>query len=136
MHVWFYMCVLIYFQDFLEKKGDYSFGRESSAEPDEDLVLSDPSSDEKDSDGSIEDSHYNSMLIILHFPLYILNIIHVYLLNWSSGSDPQVRETANGSNKKSKQGFGSAKRNSNLKGNGRVTSSLSEGTINICMSLL
>uniref|UniRef100_A0A0D3BNN9 Meiosis-specific protein ASY3-like coiled-coil domain-containing protein n=1 Tax=Brassica oleracea var. oleracea TaxID=109376 RepID=A0A0D3BNN9_BRAOL len=86
--------------DFLEKKGDYSFGRESSAEPDEDLVLSDPSSDEKDSDGSIEDSHYNN---------------------------PQVRETANGSNKKSKQGFGSAKRNSNLKGNGRVTSSLSEG---------
>lgn len=90
--------------DFLEKKGDYSFGRESSAEPDEDLVLSDPSSDEKDSDGSIEDSpalgHYNNS---------------------------QVRETANGSNKKSKQGFGSAKRNSNLKGNGRVTSSLSEG---------
>ncbi|CAN7006821.1 unnamed protein product [Brassica oleracea var. botrytis] len=89
--------------DFLEKKGDYSFGRESSAEPDEDLVLSDPSSDEKDSDGSIEDSpalgHYNNS---------------------------QVRETANGSNKKSKQGFGSAKRNSNLKGNGRVTSSLSE----------
>ncbi|KAL0769581.1 hypothetical protein Bca101_034731 [Brassica carinata] len=90
--------------DFLEKKGDYSFGRESSAEPDEDLVLSDPSSDEKDSDGSIEDSpaldHYNS---------------------------PQVRETDNGSNKKSKQGYGSAKRNSNIKRNGRVTSSLSEG---------
>ncbi|KAF3580326.1 hypothetical protein DY000_02028316 [Brassica cretica] len=90
--------------DFLEKKGDYSFGRESSAEPDEDLVLSDPSSDEKDSDGSIEDSpalgHYNS---------------------------PQAKETANGSNKKSKPGFSSAKRNSNLKGNGRVTSSLSEG---------
>lgn len=80
-----FTCVLIYFQDFLEKKEDYSFGRESSAEPDEDLVLSDPSSDEKDSDGSIEDSpalgHYNSMLIILHFSLYILNIIHVYLLN-------------------------------------------------------
>ncbi|KAJ4892496.1 Uncharacterized protein Rs2_32244 [Raphanus sativus] len=94
--------------DFLEKKGGYSFGRESSAEPDEDLVLSDPSSDEKDSDGSREDSpalgHYNS---------------------------PQVRETANGSNKKSKPGFSSAKRNSNLKGNGRVVSSpissLSEG---------
>ncbi|KAF8106987.1 hypothetical protein N665_0129s0056 [Sinapis alba] len=94
--------------DFLEKKGDYSFGRESSAEPDEDLVLSDPSSDEKDSDGSREDppalGHYNS---------------------------PRVRETANGSNKKSKPGFSSAKRDSNLKGNGRVvsslTSSLSEG---------
>ncbi|KAG2326821.1 hypothetical protein Bca52824_009549 [Brassica carinata] len=43
------------FPEFLEKKGDYSFGRESSAEPDEDLVLSDPSSDEKDSDGSIEE---------------------------------------------------------------------------------
>ncbi|KAG5395511.1 hypothetical protein IGI04_017325 [Brassica rapa subsp. trilocularis] len=90
--------------DFLEKKEDYSFGRESSAEPHEDLVLSDPSSDEKDSDGSIEDSpalgHYNS---------------------------PQAKETANGSNKKSKPGFSSAKRNSNLKGNGRVTSSLSEG---------
>ncbi|CAH8387003.1 unnamed protein product [Eruca vesicaria subsp. sativa] len=95
--------------DFLEKKVDYSFGRESSAEPDEDLVLSDPSSDEKDPDGSREDSpalgHYNS---------------------------PQARETANGSNKKSKPGFGSTKRNSNLKCNRRVvsspTSSLSEGT--------
>ncbi|KAJ4889315.1 Uncharacterized protein Rs2_29063 [Raphanus sativus] len=53
-------------QYFLERKGDYSFPRENSAEPDEDLVLS---SDEKDSD---EDSpaldNYNS---------------------------PQVRETAN-----------------------------------------
>lgn len=80
-----HLCFLIYFQDFLEKKGDYSFGRESSAEPDEDLVLSDPSSDEKDSDGSREDppalGHYNSMLIILPLPLDILNIIHVYLFN-------------------------------------------------------
>lgn len=56
----------MYFQDFLEKKRDYSFRRESSAEQNEDLVLSDPSSDERDSDGSGEDSpvldHYNSTL--------------------------------------------------------------------------
>ncbi|KAJ0258146.1 Meiosis-specific protein ASY3 [Hirschfeldia incana] len=94
--------------EFLEKKRDYSFGRESSAEPDEDLVLSDPSSDEKDSDGSTEDSpalgNYNS---------------------------PQVRETDNWRSDKSKPGIGSVKRNSNFKGNGRVvsspTSSLAKG---------
>ncbi|KAJ4892476.1 Uncharacterized protein Rs2_32224 [Raphanus sativus] len=60
--------------EFLEKKGDYSFGRE-----DEDLVLSDPSSDEKDSDGSIEDSpalgHYNSSMgrAVALFPVALQN---------------------------------------------------------------
>ncbi|KAG7570769.1 hypothetical protein ISN45_Aa04g033180 [Arabidopsis thaliana x Arabidopsis arenosa] len=94
--------------DFLEKKRDYSFRRESSPEPNEDLVLSDPSSDERDSDGSGEDSpvlgHNNS---------------------------PEERKTANWSNEKSKLGSSSAKRNSNLKGIGRVVlsppSSLSKG---------
>ncbi|CAH2057690.1 unnamed protein product [Thlaspi arvense] len=94
--------------DFLEKKGDYCFGGDSSPEPDEDLVLSDPSSDEKDSGGSREDSpalgHYNSS---------------------------EEKETANWSNQKPKPGFSSAKRNSNRKGKGRVvlspTSSLSKG---------
>lgn len=63
--------LLIYFQDFLEKKGVYSFRKETSAEPNEDLVLSDLSSDERDSDGSGDESpalgHYDSMLLIL-FP--------------------------------------------------------------------
>ncbi|KAG2290691.1 hypothetical protein Bca52824_050295 [Brassica carinata] len=94
--------------EFLEKKGGYSFGRESSTEPDEDLILSDPSSDEKDSDGSIEDS-----------PAF------------RNDKSPQVRETDNWRSDKSKPGFGSAKRNSNFKGNGRVvlspTSSLAKG---------
>ncbi|ESQ39342.1 hypothetical protein EUTSA_v10001318mg [Eutrema salsugineum] len=94
--------------DFLEKKGDYSFRKESSAEPNEELVLSDPSSDERDSDGSRENSP-------------------------ALGDDnsPEERETANWSNEKSNLCFSSAKRNSNLKGNGRVvmspTSSLSKG---------
>nr|QFG39536.1 asynaptic protein 3 [Arabidopsis arenosa] len=94
--------------DFLEKKRDYSFRRERSPEPNEDLVLSDPSSDERDSDGSGEDSpvlgHNNS---------------------------PEERKTANWNNEKSKLGSSSAKRNSNLKGIGRVVlsppSSLSKG---------
>ncbi|EFH58358.1 hypothetical protein ARALYDRAFT_483869 [Arabidopsis lyrata subsp. lyrata] len=94
--------------EFLEKKRDYSFRRESSPEPKEDLVLSDSSSDERDSDGSGEDSpvlgHNNS---------------------------PEERKTANWSNEKSKLGSSSAKRNSNLKGIGRVVlsppSSLSKG---------
>ncbi|XP_023640596.1 meiosis-specific protein ASY3 [Capsella rubella] len=94
--------------DFLEKKRDSSFRRESSPEQNEDLVLSDRSSDEGDSDGSGEDSpvlgHYNS---------------------------PKERETANWSNEKSKLGSSSAKRNSNFKGTGCVVlsppTSLSEG---------
>lgn len=62
-----------YFQYFLERKGDYSFPRENSAEPDEDLVLS---SDEKDSD---EDSpaldNYNSMFFFYYqqFNVYLFN---------------------------------------------------------------
>nr|QFG39498.1 asynaptic protein 3 [Arabidopsis lyrata subsp. petraea] len=87
---------------------DYSFRRESSPEPKEDLVLSDSSSDERDSDGSGEDSpvlgHNNS---------------------------PEEGKTSNWSNEKSKLGSSSAKRNSNLKGIGRVVlsppSSLSKG---------
>ncbi|KAG2295850.1 hypothetical protein Bca52824_042519 [Brassica carinata] len=63
-----------------------------SGGPTEDLVLSDPSSDEE---------------------------------------GPEERETTNWCNEKSKPGFSSAKRNSNLKDNGRVvlspTSSLSKG---------
>ncbi|CAL9237233.1 unnamed protein product [Arabidopsis halleri] len=98
--------------EFLEKKRDYSFRRESSPEPKEDLVLSDSSSDERDSDGSGEDSpvlgHNNS---------------------------PEERKTANWSNEKSKLGSSSAKRNSNLKGIGRVVlsppSSLSKAGIDI-----
>ncbi|XP_019082437.1 PREDICTED: uncharacterized protein LOC104793679 [Camelina sativa] len=94
--------------DFFEKKRDYSFRREISGEQNEDLVLSDPSSDERDSDGSGEDSpvlgHYNS---------------------------PEERETANWSNEKSKLGSSSAKRNSNFKGTGCVVlsppTSLSQG---------
>ncbi|CAH8367338.1 unnamed protein product [Eruca vesicaria subsp. sativa] len=94
--------------DFLDKKGDYSFRRESSGEPTEDLVLSDPSSDEEGSDKSREDSpalgHCNS---------------------------PEERETVHWNSEKSKPGFSSAKRNSNPKDNGRVvlgpTSSLSKG---------
>lgn len=55
------------------KKGDYSFRRESSGEPNEDLVLSDPSSDERGSDGSRENSpalgRYNSTLLnFVFFP--------------------------------------------------------------------
>ncbi|CAE6054738.1 unnamed protein product [Arabidopsis arenosa] len=94
--------------DFLEKKRDYSFRRESSPEPNKDLVLSDPSSDERDSDGSEEDS-----------PVL------------SHNNSPEERKTANWSNEKSKLGSSSAKRNSNLKGIGRVVlsppSSLSKG---------
>ncbi|VVB03568.1 unnamed protein product [Arabis nemorensis] len=105
--------------DFLEKKRVFSFGKKRSAKPNEDLVMSDPSSDEESSgDESPALGHYNS---------------------------PEERETANWSNEKSKRefssakrnsnlkgnGFSSAKRNSNLKGNGRVvlspTSSLSKG---------
>ncbi|KAG7639993.1 hypothetical protein ISN45_At02g042400 [Arabidopsis thaliana x Arabidopsis arenosa] len=83
--------------DFLEKKRDYSFRRESSPEPNEDLVLSDPSSDERDSDGSREDS-----------PVLGHNI------------SPEERETANWTNERSMLGPSSVKRNSNLKGIGRV----------------
>ncbi|CAA7044314.1 unnamed protein product [Microthlaspi erraticum] len=94
--------------DFLEKKRDYSFRRESSGEPNEDLVLSDPSSDERGSDGSRENSPA--------------------LGRYSS---PEEREIANWSNEKSKLGSSTAKRNSNRKGRGRVvlspTSSLSKG---------
>ncbi|KAG7575196.1 hypothetical protein ISN44_As09g033120 [Arabidopsis suecica] len=94
--------------DFLQKKRDYSFRRESSPEPNEDLVLSDPSPDERDSDGSEEDS-----------PVL------------SHNNSPEERKTANWSNEKSKLGSSSAKRNSNLKGIGRVVlsppSSLSKG---------
>lgn len=58
----------------------------------------------------------------------------------SFDSGPEERETANWSNEKSKREFSSAKRNSNLKGNGRVVlspaSSLSKGMMLICMSLL
>ncbi|CAN8285950.1 unnamed protein product [Cochlearia groenlandica] len=96
------------FTDFLQKKGANSFRGESSVEPNEDLVLSDSSSDERDLDGSKENSpalgHYNS---------------------------PEAREATDWSNAKVKLRFSSAKRNSNLKGNGRVVlspaSSLSEG---------
>ncbi|KAL1189258.1 Meiosis-specific protein ASY3 [Cardamine amara subsp. amara] len=82
--------------DFLEKKRDYSFRRESSAEPNDDLALSDPSSDERDSDGSGDSpmsDHYNS---------------------------PEERETTSWNDEKSKLGSSSAKRNSNQKGTGRV----------------
>ncbi|CAF2124283.1 unnamed protein product [Brassica napus] len=90
----------------LEKKGEYSLQRESSGEPTEDLVLSDPSSDEEGSNGSPALGHCIS---------------------------PEERETTNWCNEQSKPGFSSAKRNSNLKDNGRVvlspTSSLSKGLL-------
>ncbi|CAG7881232.1 unnamed protein product, partial [Brassica rapa] len=90
----------------LEKKGEYSLQRESSGEPTEDLVLSDPSSDEEGSNGSPALGHCIS---------------------------PEERETTNWCNEQSKPGFSSAKRNSNLKDNGRVvlspTSSLSKAGI-------
>ncbi|KAL0697122.1 hypothetical protein Bca4012_064302 [Brassica carinata] len=78
-------------------KRDYSFRRESSAEPDEDFVIADPSSSEEDSEEPID--------------------VSPALSNYNS---PQVRETDNWRNENSKPGFSSAKRNSNFKGNERV----------------
>lgn len=62
------------------------------------------------------------------------------LFYWSSDSGPEERETANWTNERSMLGPSSVKRNSNLKGIGRVVlsppSPLSKGIMLICMSLL